>query len=76
VLVSVLAVTCSFRFEVRSEDEVVELVDEHRHSALVCMECLVLLTVHRRVHRMKVEKVIAVMAEPTSLVAEASIASS
>jgi hypothetical protein len=56
-------VTCSFRFEVRPEDQVVELVDEHRHSALVCMDCLVLLTVHRRVHRMKVEKVTAEMAE-------------
>jgi hypothetical protein len=57
-------VTCSFRFEVRPEDQVVELEDAHHHTALVCMECLVLLTVHRRVHRMKVEQVIAEMAEP------------
>ncbi len=56
--------TCGFRFEVRGEDEVVELVDGHRHSALVCMDCLVLLTVHRRVHRMKVEQVTVEMAEP------------
>jgi hypothetical protein len=65
-----LVVTCGFRFEVRGEDEVVELVDEHRHSALVCTNCLVLLTVHRRVHHMKVEKVIAEMAKPVPLVAE------
>jgi hypothetical protein len=61
--VRVLVVTCSFRFEVRSEDQVVELEDAHHHTALVCLECLVLLTVHRRVHRMKVEQVIAEMAE-------------
>ena len=54
--------TCGFRFELRDEDHVVEVVDQHHHSALVCMECLVLLTVHRRVHHMKVEKVIAEMA--------------
>ena len=64
-----LAVTCSFRFEVRPEDEVVELVADH-HSARVCESCLVLLTVHRRVHHMKVEKVIAEMATPVPLVAE------
>ncbi len=64
-----LVVTCSFRFEVRREDEVVELVSDH-HIARVCESCLVLLTVHRRVHRMKVEKVIAEMAEPVPLVAE------
>ena len=66
---SVLAVTCSFRFEVRREAEVVELVADHR-TARVCESCLVLLTVHRRVHRMKVEKVIAEMATPVPLVAE------
>jgi hypothetical protein len=63
-------VTCSFRFEVRPEDQVVELEDAHHHTALVCTECLVLLTVHRRVHRMRVEKVIAEMAEPGPVVAE------
>ena len=70
-----LAVTCGFRFEVRPENDVVELQADH-HTAHVCTSCLVLLTVHRRVHRMKVEKVIAVMAEPKALVAQASIASS
>jgi len=65
-----LAVTCSFRFETRTEDQVVELMDEHRHTAMVCRDCLVLLTVHRRVHHMKVENVIAEMAEPKLLVAE------
>ncbi len=54
---------------VRREDEVVELVADH-HTARVCESCLVLLTVHRRVHRMKVEKVIAEMAAPVPLVAE------
>jgi len=66
---SALTVTCNFRFEVRREDEVVELRADH-HTARVCTNCLVLLTVHRRVHRMKVEKVIAEMAEPVPLVAE------
>ena len=64
-----MTVTCGFRFEVRREDEVVELRADH-HTARVCESCLVLLTVHRRVHRMKVEKVIAAMAEPVPLVAE------
>ena len=65
-----MVVTCGFRFEARSEDQVVELIDEHHHSARVCMECLVLLTVHRRIHHMKVESVIAEMAKPKVLVAE------
>ena len=64
-----LAVTCGFRFEVRPEDDIVELQADH-HTAHVCSSCLVLLTVHRRVHRMKVEKVIAEMATPVPLVAE------
>ena len=67
---SVLAVTCNFRFEIRPEDEIVELQAEH-HAAHVCRECLVLLTVHRRVHHMKVEKVIVEMAERRPLLAEA-----
>jgi hypothetical protein len=65
-----LAVTCDFRFEVRPEDEVVELEAAH-HTAHVCLECLVLLTVHRRVHHMRVEKVIVEMAEPRAVLAEA-----
>ena len=59
---------CNFRFEVRHDDEVVELVAEH-HTAHVCLDCLALLTVHRRIHHMKVEKVIVEMAEGRSLVA-------
>ena len=47
-----LVVTCGFSFKVRGEEEVVELADEHRHSALVCKACLVLLTAHRRAHHM------------------------
>ena len=65
-----MALTCNFRFEVRSEDEVVELVADH-HTAHVCVDCLTLLTVHRRVHHMKVEKVIVEMAEPIPVLAEA-----
>ncbi len=64
---SVLAVTCGFRFEVRPEDEVVVLEADHR-TVHVCLDCLTLLTVHRRVHHMKVEKVIVEMAERRSLV--------
>jgi hypothetical protein len=58
---SALAVTCGFRFEVRPEDEVVELEADH-HTVHVCVDCLTLLTVHRRIHHMKVEKVIVEMA--------------
>ena len=65
---SVLAVTYGFRFEVRPEDEVVELQADH-HSVHVCVDCLTLLTVHRRIHHMKVEKVIVEMAERRPLVA-------
>ncbi len=67
---SVLAVTCGFRFEVRPEDEVVVLEADHR-TVHVCLDCLTLLTVHRRVHHMKVEKVIVEMAEPIPVLAEA-----
>ena len=67
---SVLAVTCNFRFEVRPDDQIVELVAEH-HVVHVCRECLVLLTVHRRIHHMKVEKVIVEMAERRPVLAEA-----
>ncbi len=60
--------TCNFRFEVRPEDQIVELVVEH-HTVHVCVDCLTLLTVHRRIHHMKVEKVIVEMAERRPLVA-------
>ena len=53
---SLMAVTCGFRFEVRPEDEVVVLEANH-HTVHVCVDCLTLLTVHRRIHHMKVEKV-------------------
>ncbi|OLD79013.1 hypothetical protein AUF62_00935 [archaeon 13_1_20CM_52_20] len=65
-----MAVTCNFRFELRPEDEVVELQADH-HTARVCMECLALITVHRRIHHMKVEKVIVEMAERRPVLAEA-----
>ena len=65
-----LAVTCGFRFEVRPEDEVVVLEADH-HTVHVCLDCLTLLTVHRRIHHMKVEKVIVEMAERRPVLAEA-----
>jgi hypothetical protein len=65
---SVLAVICGFRFEVRPEDEVVVLEAGHR-SVHVYVDCLTLLTVHRRIHHMKVEKVIVQMAERRPIVA-------
>jgi hypothetical protein len=65
-----LAMICNFRFEVRPEDEVVELQAED-HIVHVCLDCLALLTVHRRIHHMKVEKVIVEMAERRPVLAEA-----
>jgi hypothetical protein len=62
--------TCNFRFEVRPEDQIVELVAE-QHTVHVCLDCLALLTVHRRIHHMKVEKVIVKMAESRPVLAEA-----
>jgi len=38
---------------------------------MVCVDCLMLLTVHRRIHHMKVERVIVEMAEPMPVLAEA-----
>jgi hypothetical protein len=61
--------TCNFRFEVRPEDQIVELVAGHR-TAHVCLDCLALLTVHRRIHHMKVEKVIVEMADRRPVVAQ------
>lgn len=58
--------TCGFRFEVRPENEVVELEAEH-HNVKVCTDCLTLLTVHPRIHHMRVEKVIVEMAKPGHL---------
>ena len=57
-----MAITCNFRFEVRPDAEIVELEADHR-TVHVCVDCLTLLTVHRRIHHMKVEKVIVEMAE-------------
>ena len=59
---------CNFRFEVRPNEQIVELEAVHR-TVHVCVDCLALLTVHRRIHHMKVEKVIVEMAERRPLVA-------
>ncbi len=55
-------VTCAFRFEVKPEDEIVE-IETGRSSALICEECLALIIVHRRIHHMKLEKIIPQMAK-------------
>ena len=57
-----MTITCSFRFEERPEDDIVEVLADH-NIARVCSHCLTILTVHRRVHGMKIEKVISRMAE-------------
>jgi hypothetical protein len=54
-------VTCSFRFEARSKDEIVELQAEH-YTVKVCIDCQMLSRVHLRIHQMRVEKVIVEMA--------------
>ncbi len=54
--------TCAFRHEQGSEQNLVEL-DAGSVSVRVCPRCLVLIVVHRRIHDMKVEKLIPEMAE-------------
>ncbi len=66
---STVTTVCNFRIEVRPDDDIVELQADHR-TARVCSHCLVLLTVHRRIHHMKVENVIAQMDERKPLVTE------
>jgi hypothetical protein len=39
-VVSVLVASCGLRFEVRGEDKVVELMDAHYRTVLVCTESL------------------------------------
>ena len=57
-----MSVTCAFRFEVKPDDEVVEL-DMGSFSVHVCENCLTLIAVHRRIHHMKLEKLIPQMAQ-------------
>ncbi len=56
-----MSVTCAFRFEVKPDDEVVEL-DMGNFSIRVCENCLTLIAVHRRIHHMKLERLIPQMA--------------
>lgn len=63
-------VICNFRFEHRPESETVELVSGH-NAARICKQCLVLMTTHRRVHHMKIEKIIGLMSESQAIVTEA-----
>ena len=63
-------VVCNFRFELRPENETVELVSGH-HTARVCKECLELLAVHRRIHKMRIEQIIPLLSEHRPLVTHA-----
>lgn len=56
-----MSVTCAFRFEVKPDDEVVEL-DMGSFRVHVCENCLTLIAVHRRIHHMKLERLIPEMA--------------
>ena len=47
------------------------MLEADHHTAHVCLDCLMLLTVHRRIHHMKVEKVIVEMAGRIPVLAEA-----
>lgn len=57
-----MMVTCMFRFEERPESDIVELLADD-HAATVCQHCLTILAVHRRIHKMKIEKVVVKMIE-------------
>lgn len=65
-----VVVICNFRFEHKPENETIELVSG-RHAARVCKECLVLMTTHRRMHHMEIEKIIGLMSERQAIVKEA-----
>jgi hypothetical protein len=54
--------TCSFRHENLPERNLIEL-DSWGKVAKVCPDCLTLIVIHRRIHRMKVEQVISEMAD-------------
>jgi hypothetical protein len=68
---------CNFRHEELPDDCAVPL-EAASARATVCPRCLILMAVHRRYHRMKVESIIPLMAEASgssqgTLVREGSI---
>ncbi len=52
---------CAFRHENIQETELVE-IDAGGASARICPQCLILITIHRRIHHMRLEKIIPEMA--------------
>ncbi len=57
-----MLVTCAFRHEEIQDTASVE-IDASGASARICSRCLILITVHRRIHHMKLEKIIPEMAD-------------
>ncbi len=57
-----MLVTCAFRHEEIPDYAIVE-IDASGASTRICPRCLILITVHRRIHHMKLEKIIPEMAE-------------
>jgi len=56
-----MLVICAFRHEEIPDDVVVE-IDASGASTRICHRCLILITVHRRIHHMRLEKLIPIMA--------------
>ncbi len=54
---------CAFRHENIPEDTLVSLWSKDA-TASICPNCLILFVVHRRVHHMRIEQLIAKMAPP------------
>ena len=52
---------CAFRHEKIPEPELIE-IDAGGASARICPRCLILITVHRRLHHMRLEKIVPEMA--------------
>ncbi len=57
-----MLVTCAFRHEKLQDSALIE-IDANDTSARVCPQCLILITIHRKIHHMKLEKLIPKMAE-------------
>jgi hypothetical protein len=53
---------CNFRHEELPDDYAV-LLEAGGARAMICPRCLILIAVHRRYHRMRVESIIPLMAE-------------
>ncbi len=57
-----MLVTCAFGHEEIPLETAVE-IEAGGRSAMVCQKCLELITVHRRYHRMDLEKLVPRMAD-------------